>query len=293
MKDFVLALVQHASPLGAAAENLEASIRWVAKAARKGAGLVCLPELGVTGHGGHVSMVEAAEPVPDGPFCSRLVEAAAEHKIYVVAGIAEKDGPLLYNTMFIAGPEGYVGKQRKLHLSRDEYFFFRHGTDMPVFKLPFANVGIVICYDNLFPEVARCLALDGAEVILAPHAGRTMDKWPRGAAKRHEAVRAVKEDWRRIHCCRAFDNACYVGLCNTAGPSASHIKGVEANHPGGCLMIDPGGNVLTESRSRDIRDEMVVAKLSARALNEYRNGICCNLRVRRPELFATITRTTA
>ncbi len=292
MKDFFLALVQHESPLGSTEENLEASVGWVEKAARKGADIVCLPELGITGHGGHVSMIEDAEPVPDGLSCRRLSEAAAEHKIHVVAGLAEKEGPMVYNTMFIAGPDGYIGKQRKVHLSRDEYFFFRHGTELPVFDLPFARVGVVICYDNLFPEMSRCLVLDGVELILAPHAARTFDRWSRDASKRYQAIKSLKEDWRRVHCCRAQDNACYVGVCNTAGASTRHIKGVEANHVGGCMVINPDGDVIAESRSRDIRDEMVITKLSARRLHDRRNQSCLNLRVRRPEVFGAITRPT-
>jgi predicted amidohydrolase len=293
MKDFTIALVQHASPLGSTADNLEATIGWIEKAAKRGADLICLPELGITGHGGHVSMIEAAEPVPDGPSCRRISELAAAHNMYVVAGLAEADRTMVYNTMFVIGPEGYLGKQRKVHLSRDEYFYFRHGTDLPVFELPFGKVGIVICYDNLFPEMSRCLVLDGAELILAPHAARTFERWPRDAAKRRRAIREVKEDWRRVHCCRALDNACYVGICNTAGASTRHIKGVDANHAGGCLVVNPDGNVIAESRSRDIRDEMVITKLSARSLHDRRNQECLNLRVRRPEVFGAITRRTA
>ena len=103
----------------------------------------------------------------------RLERVAAEEKICICAGIAEDDRGIHYNTQFIVGPEGYVGKQRKVHPSQDEYFYFRGGTELPVFDLPFARVGIVICYDNLLPEVPRCLAVAGAELLLSPHAARS------------------------------------------------------------------------------------------------------------------------
>lgn len=293
MKDFKLALVQYDSKLRRTQQNLEKAIAWIRRAKRKGADLVCLPELCITGHGGHDSMIADAEPVPDGPACAALIDLAAELELHISVGIAEVEGPSVYNCQFLVGPGGFLGKQRKVHLSRDEYYFFRHGTDLPVIELPFVKVGTIICYDNSFPEIARCLALEGSELLLAPHAARTQKTWPRNAAVRRKAVAQQKEIAKVIHRVRAIDNACYVGFCNMAGQGAAGIKGVVASHMGGCLVVCPNGVVLDESRSRDVRDEMIVTQLRAELLHKIRIKPCLPLRVRRPEVFSALTAPTA
>jgi len=292
MRSFKIALVQHGSPVGHKKKNLAATAAWVKKAKKKGAAFVCFPELGITGHAGCPEMVDEAEPVPGGPCVEVLHDLARELDITICAGIAEDDRGIHYNTQFIVGPEGYVGKQRKVHLSGDEYFYFRGGTDLPVFDLPLARVGIIICYDNGFPEMSRCLAVKGAELILAVHAAR-FGRWPRDAAGRRRAVRQHKEGWRRTQSCRANDNGTYVALCNTAGRSATGIRGVEANHAGGCMVVNPNGAVVAESRSRDIRDEMIVVALDGRQVAAKRRRKCFNLQTRRPEVFGVLTGPTA
>lgn len=288
MEDFRIALVQHASPVRSTQKNLEATEAWARKAKKAGADLVVLPELNITGHAGHAAMVAQAEPVPDGPRCERLIELARELDVFICAGLAEDDLGIHYNTMAMLGPEGYVGRQRKTHLSRDEYYYFRAGTDLPVFDLPFARVGVIICYDNSHPEISRCLAVRGAEVLLGPHAAR-FGAWPRTPVGRREAVKGIKGRWRRLHSTRAYDSGVYVALCNTAGRSAQGLKGVEANHAGGCMVISPDGEVVAESRSRDIRDEMVVVDLEAEAVHARRRQACFPLQTRRPEVFTALT----
>jgi predicted amidohydrolase len=291
MQTFKLALVQHASPVGRKAANLEATIAWARQAKEAGAALVCFPELNITGHAGHARMVMEAEPVPEGESVRTLAELARELDLFICAGIAEDDRGIHYNTQFIVGPEGYLGKQRKVHLSADEYFFFRGGTKLPVFDLPFARVGIIICYDNGFPEMARCLAVDGAELILAPHAAR-FGAWPEDEEERRNAVRRVKENWRLVHCCRAYDNGVFSAVCNTAGRSALDIEGVEANHAGGCLVVSPKGQVVAESQSEDITEELLVVELDGELVAERRRQACFSLQTRKPEVFGALVRPT-
>ena len=283
MRDFRIALVQQECYVRRKARNLAGALARCRKAADAGAELVCLPELNVTGHAGSGEMVAQAEPVPDGPSVRAFCEAAGELKVTIAAGIAEVDRGAIYNTHFLVGPEGYLGRQRKVHLSKDEYFHFRGGTALPVFDLPMARVGVVICYDNHVPEVQRCLAVHGAEVILAPHAGR-FGKWPKNADGRRAAVRKTKDNWRLVHRCRAFDNGTYQAVCNMVGRSATGIRGVQANHTGGCMVVDPRGDVIAESRSRDIREEMLVVDLKAKAAGD----VVSNLRTRKPEVFRSL-----
>ena len=190
--------------------------------------------------------------------------------MYICAGIAELDSGIHYNTQFIVGPEGYLGKQRKVHLSRDEYFFFRAGTSLPVFDLPFARVGIAVCYDNEVPEVSRCLAVGGAEVLLCPHAGR-FGTWPDNLAGRRRAVGEQKAHWRLLHACRAYDNGVFIALVNTSGQSAENLPDVEANHAGGCMIFGPDGGLVAESSTDDIADEMIVAALDGNEVSKRRS----------------------
>ena len=291
MKDFRIALVAHKSPLGKISANLSAIEDWVRRAARKKADLVCLPELSISGHGGHAAMIQEPEPVPSGESVERLSVLASDLNVYICAGIAELEGSATYNTQFIVGPRGYVGKQRKVHLSGDEYFLFRGGTEIPVFDLPFAKVGIVICYDNLFPEMARCCTLEGAEVVLATHAAR-FGPWPKSVEGRRKKVASLKDQWRTVHKCRAYENRLYVGLCNTVGRSAQGLNGVEANHAGGCMLVGPDGQVLAESRSCDVAEEMIVTNLKAEPLHKARNQECYSIRTRRVDAFGALTRKT-
>ena len=287
MQDFKLALISQESRLDRVEENLASTIAWTQKASRRGAQLIAFPELSVTGHGGHPSMIRVAEPVPDGPICKRLTQVAADHNVYLSVGMAERDGAGVYNSQVIIGPDGVVGRARKLHLSNDEYFHFRHGTKIPVFDLPFAKVGAIICYDNLFPEHAGCLALGGAELILAPHAART-GVWRKKPADRKALVKRQMDHYRLVHPTRAYDHSCYVGVCNAVGRAAQAFKGVDANHAGGCLVADPSGTIVKQTPIADFKEQMIVVDLKASAVAEQRERICHPLQTRRGEVFAAL-----
>jgi predicted amidohydrolase len=141
------------------------------QAAAESAELVVFPELVVHGHC-TPNTWELAEAVPGGESVEVLCGIARRLKIVLCAGLSEKENDIVYNTQVLIGPAGYLGKQRKLHMSRDESFFYKGGREIRVFDLGKCRVGIVICYDNQFPEVARIAALRGADVILMPHAAR-------------------------------------------------------------------------------------------------------------------------
>jgi len=291
MQDFTVALVQHASPLRKKQQNLETMLSWARKAGKAGADLVVFPELNITGHGGHPSMIEDAEPVPDGDAVQAVLELARDLDIFICAGIAELHRGTQYNCQFIVGPEGFVGKQRKLHLSGDEYFYFRHGTDLPVFDLPFARVGMVLCFDNLVPEVARTQAVQGAEISLGVHAAR-VGKWPSTLKQRRLTMKYWLDQWRRLHPARALDNGCYVCLNNTVGRSAAGIRGAEANHLGGLMVFGPDGNLIAENNAIRLKEEMLVVPLAAAPLHQRRTAECFNIRVRRPESYGPLTEPT-
>lgn len=140
----------------------------IAEAARQKADLVVLPET-ITVCGTGLSYAEAAEPIP-GPSTEYFGGLAREHNLHLVVGLVERDGHLVYNTAVLIGPGGaIIGKYRKVSLPRTEIEGgVVAGEDYPVFDTRFGKVGMMICYDGFFPEVARQLSIRGAEVIAFP-----------------------------------------------------------------------------------------------------------------------------
>src|SRR4029077_1742002 len=156
--------------LGAPERVLSAIDTWCERAASEKAELVLFPELVVHGHC-TPNTWQLAEPIPDGPSVAQIVRIARRHQLVVCAGMSEKERDIVYNTQVLIGPNGFIGKQRKLHLSRDEVFYYKGGRELPVFDIGPCKLGIVICYDNQFPEIARVLALRGPEFLLFPFSG--------------------------------------------------------------------------------------------------------------------------
>jgi predicted amidohydrolase len=135
------------------------------------ADLVVLPELCATGYQ-FTSKKEAralAEPIADGPTCRALQKMAQAMDGTIIAGLAELDGDAVYNSAVIMGPDGVLGHYRKVHLFDSELDIFQAGNQpLPVIDVGPAKVGIMICFDWRFPESARSLALQGADIIAHP-----------------------------------------------------------------------------------------------------------------------------
>lgn len=171
LPNVLVASVQMEPCMGDKAANLARSTELVEQAAARGATLVVLPELANTGYV-FESREEAfalAEPVPAGDSAQFWIALAQRLGIYLVAGIAERDGDLLYNAALIAGPDGYLGTYRKLHLWADEKRFFEPGNlGLPVFDTAFGKLGVAICYDGWFPEVYRLMAMRGVDIVAVP-----------------------------------------------------------------------------------------------------------------------------
>lgn len=149
-------------------DNLEQFASFLDKAGEVKADIVCLPEaitMVGTGHSYHSS----SEPVP-GPTTKFLGQVARRNNMYIVAGILEKEGEVLYNTAILIDRNGELaGKYRKVSLPREEIEGgITPGKHLPVFETDFGRIGMMICWDVSFPEVARTLTLKGAEVILMP-----------------------------------------------------------------------------------------------------------------------------
>lgn len=152
-------------------DNCRQFAPFIEQAAAQKVDLIVLPEtLTQTGNG--LKYIDAAEPIP-GPSTDYFGKLARQHDLYIVAGLIEKEGHVMYNTAALIGPDGkLVGKYRKVCLPRTEIEEgIEPGEEYPVFETRFGKVGMMICYDGFFPEVARELSNRGAEVIAWPVAG--------------------------------------------------------------------------------------------------------------------------
>jgi len=236
---------------------------------------------------------ELAEPVPDGPSVRRLLDIARSHRLVLAVGLSEKERDIVYNTQVLVGPEGYIGKQRKLHLSRDEVNYYKGGRDILVFDIGRCKVGTVICYDNQFPEVARVLALRGAEVLLMPHAAR-FRPWP-DTPEGKAAARRYSHDFFAPYALRARENACFAVLADQAGRAGtldSYPKDHEnqPHHAGAAFIWGPEGEVLASAQQERVQEEMIIADLDPMRLARQRSLGNYMLRTRRPELFGELVR---
>jgi predicted amidohydrolase len=265
---------------------------WCERAVAQKADLVLFPELVVHGHC-TPNTWELAEPVPDGPSVRRLIQLARQFRLVLCVGLSEKERDIVYNTQVLVGPDGYLGKQRKLHLSRDEVFYYKGGRDLTVFDIGPCKVGIVICYDNQFPEVARVLALRGADVICMPHAGRfkLWDDTPDSEA----AARRYTHHFLTKYALRARENACFAVLTDQAG-RAGYVdcwprdSENQPHHAGAALVWGPDGELIASTQEERIQEEMIVATLDAGLLARERSLANYMLRTRRPELFGELVR---
>ena len=278
--------------LGQPDQALNVIDHWCQKAKEQGAEFVLFPELVVHGHC-TPNTAEIAESVPDGPSVRRLEEMAKSHDLWLSAGLSENENDVIYNTQVLVGPTGFAGKQQKIHLSRDEVLFYTGGKALPVFRSAKCRMGTAICYDNLFPEVTRVLALRGAEILLAPHAAR-MKMWDDTPESEASARQVSYDHYQKLRL-RAEENACFVIVADQAG-RAGYVDRYPRDHPnqphhaGGAFIFGPQAERLAESQNREIREEMVVATLEANVLAEARGLPNYTMKTRRPELFGDLLR---
>lgn len=199
--------------IGLIDENLEKTLLWIDKAASVGSNLIVLPELCVSGYvfKSRTEAFENAEVVPKGRAIFAWEEIAKQLDIYIVAGIAEKQGSTLYNTSVLIGPDGYIGKYRKLHLWFEEKLFFEPGDlGLPLFKVPFGRLGMMICYDMWFPEVSRIYTSMGADLLVIP------TNWPIG-----EDPNGLVDITDNLIISHSHINGVFIAACDRVGEERS------------------------------------------------------------------------
>jgi predicted amidohydrolase len=231
-------------------------------AQKNNARILFLPELMLTGHGGHAKMTDNAEPIPTGPLSSAILEMSNKYSLCICVGIAELSNNIVYNSQMVADKGRYLGLQRKITLSGDEYCHFGAGESVESFDIGDIRFGITICYDNLFPELALIHSLNNVDLILSPHAARSWKKPDKLTRKFcSQVIQRQQNSWEKVHKARAYDHNVYVLLCNAVGASTEGIKGVVANHAGSVMGVDPDGEVFLRTKKHDFTDEIVTVEL--------------------------------
>jgi len=217
---------------------------------------------------------EAAESVP-GPTTERLAEYARKYQMVIVVPIYEKAmRGVYYNTAAVIDADGsYLGKYRKQHIPQVagfwEKFFFKPGDGgYPVFKTRYATIGVYICYDRHFPEGARCLGLNGADIVFNPSA----------------TVAGLSQYlWKLEQPAHAVANGYFVGAINRVGTEAPWNIG---KFYGTSYFVNPRGQFVAEGSEDD--DELVVADLDLGMIDEVRNTWQF-YRDRRPDAYDELT----
>lgn len=248
--------------------NVEANCRHVEQElAGVDADLIVLPELFQTGYQ-FKDLEEArtlSEPVPDGPTTKFLEGLSKQHNLFLVAGLAEKEDDVLYNSAVLTGPQGFIGKYRKAHVFDTEKKFFAPGNlPLPVFDIGKARVGIMICFDWRFPESARTLALKGADLIAHPS-------------------NLVLPDCPQSMITRCLENRVFAITADRVG--TEHRVGDESLHfIGQSQVVDPDGKLLVRASEEDAETQVVEIDLD-RARNKSINGENDLFRDRREDLY--------
>jgi predicted amidohydrolase len=275
--------------------NLEAHLRLIAETAEAGCDLVVFPELGVTGNNGSPEVTRSAEP-HGGRIFRAIHDRARECAIVVSYGFCERFRGTHYNTSALVGPGGLIGLQRKVHASYDEFFRFRQAYEWGVYDLGFCTVGTAICHDSDFFESWRVLALKGAEVVLLPHANRTMPAPDgtlafdgRGREAPQEEVLASQRELLeprphppRLHDVLARDNGVYAVFSDQVGFDG------HSTHVGGAYVLAPDGELMARS-DPGCETGWVCADLDPALLERVRENPVFPLRKRRPETYAELT----
>ncbi|MGQ0702918.1 MAG: carbon-nitrogen hydrolase [Gemmatimonadales bacterium] len=233
------------------AANVAHAIERIREAAARGANLVCTPELFASPYFCQVedhAFFRLAEPVP-GPLTERFAALARELGIVIVVSVFEKRAEGLYhNTAAILDADGtYLGKYRKMHIPDDpqyhEKFYFTPG-DLGFRTWPtrYGRIGVLICWDQWYPEAARITAMGGADILLYP----TAIGWlPPEKAEFGERQVAAWETIQRAH---AIANGCYVAAVNRVGHEAApRGGGLGLEFWGGSFVADPQGRILARA----------------------------------------------
>jgi N-carbamoylputrescine amidase len=258
--------------------NIETNLKFIEQAASQGVKIICMQEVFTTPYfcaEQNTHWYDSVEKIPDGPTVKLMQEVARKHGMVIIVPIYEEEiTGVYYNTAAVIDADGkYLGKYRKNHIPHTapgfwEKFYFKPGNlGYPTFETAFARIGVYICYDRHFPEGARALGLNGAEIVFNPSA----------------TVAGLSEYlWELEQPAHAVANGYFVGAINRVGHEQPWDIG---EFYGKSYFCNPRGKIIAQA-SRD-NDELVVADLNLDEIREVRN-IWQFYRDRRPESYSAL-----
>jgi len=241
-------------------DNFEKASQLIREASERDAQIICLQELFQTPYFPQVkdkNYLKLAEEVSEkNPNIQRLMQLAKEKKVVIIGGFFEEAGEDQYfNTAVCIDADGkYLGKYRKMHIPEDpqfhEKFYFEKGDlGFKVFKTKYANIGILICWDQWFPEAARKTVLKGADILFYPTAIGWLPE------EKEKIGKAQHDAWRTIQRSHAIANGCFIASVNRVGfEKHPKEKGKGIEFWGGSFLTDPFGQLLDVAPS----DEEVI-----------------------------------
>lgn len=266
-------------------ENLDKAQERIREAAAGGANIVCLQELFTTLYFCQTEAYEPfgyAEPIP-GPSTDALQELAAELGVVIVASLFEiRAKGVHHNTAAVIDADGsYLGKYRKMHIPDDpgfyEKFYFIPGDlGYKIFKTRFGTIGVLICWDQWYPEAARLTALRGADILFYP----TAIGWATSETSQ-EVRTSQRQAWKTSHLGHAVANGVFVAAANRAGTEG------ELEFWGNSFVSDPFGQVISEAAHRG--EEILYADCDLSKIVFYRSHWPF-MRDRRIDSYGEITR---
>ena len=267
--------------------NMKKAVGGVREAARRGAQVVCLQELFLSQYFCQIedhSFFGLAEPVP-GPSTESLGRVAAELGVVIIASLFEKRAEGLYhNTAAIIDADGkFLGKYRKMHIPDDpqyfEKFYFTPGDlGFRTWDTRFGRLGVLVCWDQWYPEAARLTAMSGAQILFYP----TAIGWLPGEKEEHGAQQ--RDAWETIQRSHGIANGVYVCAVNRVGYEKGPTGGLE--FWGGSFISDPGGRILVKGGTGE---EVLTATLDLSKVDVSRTHWPF-LRDRRIDAYADITK---
>ena len=233
------------------ARNLNNLLAWMEHAAQEGADLVVFPEQILQGYlpdtlnwnGDAVAwQMGQAEVVPQGESVQALQRLATQLGLHVVFGMTERHperAEVLFNSAVLLGPQGLIGVYRKVHQPGDEKHVYYPGNDFPVFNTALGRIGMLICYDKVFPESTRELALKGADIMIMPTA------WGYGGDGSAGDADPMVDSYTLFGRVRALENQCWMVESNLCGQHGN------LHYHGHSRIIDPLGKIIADSGSRE------------------------------------------
>lgn len=276
MREITIATVQMKPAMGEPEDNLVKMSDFVSKiASQQKVDLIVFPELVTSGYEMGVRFTELAQRVP-GPTVNLMAQRAAEFGVYIAFGMAtkEKVESVLFNSAVMVGPEGeMLGSYNKVHLRGEERMAFREGFRFPVFETEVGAIGLMLGWDLAFPEVARSLSLDGAELLCV------LANWET----------SQMEEWRTYVRARAYENALYVAASNRVG------EDVTLNFGGESMIVGPRGKIFAsladekDPESGEPREGYCVARIDLDDVRKCREEYQ-TLQARQPTTYRTIVK---